>query len=163
MIFPLQNINPVQNFADLSFRLKSLTRGKVYPCVGVDTTSEGVGLSFQVNFGNSPSQHPFKYEHSTLTPLRREHNRLTKKLVDMTNSKIKLPVAYLRRLEDRIQEVGLMIQEIDLEAQVDDYSLSQTERENTERLLREIREETEELARFMAARRGPSLSPFLGL
>jgi len=155
MIFLVQNINPVHNFADLSFRLKHLTRGKVYPCVGVDTTIRGRGLCFHVNFGNSPSQHPFKYEMSTLRPLRQEYDRLTNIVGDVTNRrKSKLPASHLRKLEDRIQEVGLLIRQIDLEAQVGDYTLSPAERENGERLLREVREETEELARFTAGRRG---------
>ncbi|KAF5578241.1 hypothetical protein FPCIR_11643 [Fusarium pseudocircinatum] len=35
--------------------------GKLYPCVGFDVTSEGVGLDFVVNFDGS-EQHPFAYK-----------------------------------------------------------------------------------------------------
>ncbi|KAF5611338.1 uncharacterized protein FTJAE_14208 [Fusarium tjaetaba] len=35
--------------------------GKLYPCVGFDVTSEGVGLDFEVNFDGS-GQHPFEYK-----------------------------------------------------------------------------------------------------
>ncbi|KAH3991902.1 hypothetical protein HBI56_206560 [Parastagonospora nodorum] len=34
---------------------------KMYPCVGIDTTDEGVGLRFVINFGGS-ANHPFKYK-----------------------------------------------------------------------------------------------------
>ncbi|KAG5751047.1 hypothetical protein H9Q70_006325 [Fusarium xylarioides] len=37
--------------------------GKLYPCVGFDVTSEGVGLDFAVNFDGS-GQHPFEYKGS---------------------------------------------------------------------------------------------------
>ncbi|KAF5571075.1 serine threonine phosphatase 6 regulatory ankyrin repeat subunit a [Fusarium phyllophilum] len=37
--------------------------GKLYPCVGFDVTSEGVGLDFEVNFDGS-GQHPFEYKGS---------------------------------------------------------------------------------------------------
>lgn len=36
---------------------------KMYPCVGIDTTDEGVGLRFVINFGGSVD-HPFKYKGS---------------------------------------------------------------------------------------------------
>ena len=32
----------------------------MFPCVGIDTTEEGVGLEFVINFGSS-KDHPFKY------------------------------------------------------------------------------------------------------
>ncbi|KAH4338099.1 hypothetical protein HBH98_214870 [Parastagonospora nodorum] len=34
---------------------------KMYPCVGIDTTDEGVGLRFVINFGES-ADHPFKFK-----------------------------------------------------------------------------------------------------
>lgn len=34
---------------------------KMYPCVGIDTTEDGVGLEFTINFGNS-KDHPFVYK-----------------------------------------------------------------------------------------------------
>lgn len=35
--------------------------GKLYPCVGFDVSSEGVGLDFEVNF-NGSGQHAFEYK-----------------------------------------------------------------------------------------------------
>lgn len=35
--------------------------GKIFPCVGFDTCGSGVGLRFEVNFGQSP-KHPFMYQ-----------------------------------------------------------------------------------------------------
>lgn len=36
--------------------------GKLYPCVGFQVGKAGQGLHFEVNFGGSPTDHPFRYK-----------------------------------------------------------------------------------------------------
>lgn len=47
--------------ADEKFKQKKFHVGKIYPCVGFDVEESGVGLRFEVNFGQS-LQHPFAYQ-----------------------------------------------------------------------------------------------------
>lgn len=135
----------------------------MYPCVGVDITTEGVGLSVQVNLGNSPDQHPFRYAMPGPSRLRREYDRLTRLFDDMMNRRrLKPPGNVIDRLKERIEDLDLRIREIDLEAQPGDYGPSRAELKKTERLLQQVQEEIRELARFRVADKGSFLGRLLG-
>jgi len=96
----------------------------VYPCVGVDLTSSGVGLSFEVNLGGAPERHPLGYKESGPSPLRKERDRLTEDLdylVEKYTGRVNPVVADLiSSWKERIRVLDEMIKQIDVEAKIDD-------------------------------------------
>ncbi|KAF7540966.1 hypothetical protein G7054_g967 [Neopestalotiopsis clavispora] len=60
-VFCTLNGNRLNMGDEVKQHSESLRFGKLYPCIGLDLTAEGVGLRFKVNFDGSAS-HPFKYK-----------------------------------------------------------------------------------------------------